>query len=228
MVRPAVFAPGGAVSLELLVLWFYLIEVVVLFRRPLRLIANVAHCIAASRLRRSCMHAPLGELDTWLVGKRWEFLQRAVREPYDDDSPFWSERSTLCELRPGAASVASPPPITIVTGLHDFFAEQCAQRRRPAGDLEGRCGRGSTRPWPPSTLTPPCARVPGSFGRLYSRGGAAAQHALDRRSVLALGLRLNGWGEAHLACDDRVPHQAHAATAATAQGRRRNSSKRKA
>ena len=136
VVRPAVFAPGGAVSLELLVLWFYLIEVVVLFRQPLRLIANVAHCIAASRLSRSCMHAPLGELDTWLVGKRWEFLQRAVREPYDDDSPFWSERSTLCELRPGAASVASPPPITIVTGLHDFFAEQCAQRRRPA-EIDG-------------------------------------------------------------------------------------------
>ena len=85
VVRPAVFAPGGAVSLELLVLWFYLIEVVVLFSQPSKLAANFYRCWRDGRLHKAQMHTPLGNLDEWLVGKPWPFFQSGVREPASDD-----------------------------------------------------------------------------------------------------------------------------------------------
>ena len=68
VVRPCVFAPGGAVALELLVLWFYLIELVALVRAPLKWLANVAACVRTRRLAKACMVAPLAELDRHLLG----------------------------------------------------------------------------------------------------------------------------------------------------------------
>ena len=97
---------------------------ITLTSRPLTLLANLLHCLCTRRLGRAAMHAPLGELDEWLVGKPWDFFQRGVREPHSDDGPFWAARSTLCELRHGHPECVTPPPITVVTGLHDFFAEQ--------------------------------------------------------------------------------------------------------
>ena len=125
VVRPAIFPENGAVALELLVLWFYLIEVVVLFGSPHRLAANLYRTWRDDRLRKAQMHAPLGNLDEWLVGKPWPFFQSGVREPGSDDSPFWASRSSLCEMRRGAAECVVPPPLHLVTGLHDFFARQC-------------------------------------------------------------------------------------------------------
>ena len=123
VVRPAVFSSAGAIALELLVLWFYLIELIAL-KGPFAFVRAVYRDLNTKRLSRAFMHAPLETLDRLLVGKEWEFFQGGVREPHNDDAPFWRERSTLCELRPERAGCVAPPPIHIVTGLHDFFAPQ--------------------------------------------------------------------------------------------------------
>ena len=113
-------------------LWFYLIEVIVLKPQPRKLLANLYTCVRERRLSRAFMHTPLVELDNYLVGKPWEFFQQGVREPYDDDGPFWGARSTLCELRAEHAERVQPPPMIIVTGLYDFFAEQGEKRTHHA------------------------------------------------------------------------------------------------
>ena len=136
VVRPAIFPEEGGVALELLVLWFYLIEVVVLFSQPSKLAANFYRCWRDGRLHKAQMHTPLGNLDEWLVGKPWPFFQSGVREPASDDSPFWTTRSSLCEMRPGRPGCVVPPPLHIVTGLHDFFAPQCLRDYQNAARLQ--------------------------------------------------------------------------------------------
>ena len=138
VVRPAIFHHNGAIASELLVLWFYLIEVICLPSLP-KFVANVYACWRDRRLSKAFMHAPLAELDEWLVGKPWDFFQAGVREPYDDDSPFWAQRSTLCELRKEHPECVTPPPVWIVTGLHDFFAEQALIDFTRAAALQPAC-----------------------------------------------------------------------------------------
>ena len=135
IVRPTVFVAGGAVSLELLVLWFYLIEMISL-AGPLAFLRAAVRDWRLGRLSRTCMHAPLGTLDQLLVGKRWEFWQAGVREPHSDDGPFWADRSTLCELRQDHEKCVAPPPLHIVTGLHDFFVSQALVDFRRASALQ--------------------------------------------------------------------------------------------
>jgi len=75
VVRSAVFSKGGAIALELLVLWFYLIEVIT-HRNPLRLGLALYRDWRDHRLSKAAMHEPLGELDTLLFGRTWDFFSR--------------------------------------------------------------------------------------------------------------------------------------------------------
>ena len=145
VVRPAVFSSGGAVALELLVLWFYLIEMIAL-TGPIGFLRACYRDISSRRLSRAFMHAPLATLDNLLVGKEWEFFQGGVREPHDDDGPFWRERSTLCELRPSHPDCVTPPPVHIVTGLHDFFVGQALIDFQRASALQPSA-RLTVAPW---------------------------------------------------------------------------------
>ncbi len=138
VVRPAVFSKGGAISLELLVLWFYLIEVIT-HKHPLALCRALYRDWRHRRLSRAAMHEPLGELDQLLFGREWDFFQRGVQEPYSDDGPFWSARSTLCELRADHPERVVPPPMHMVTGWHDFFARQSLQDYERAAAAQPAC-----------------------------------------------------------------------------------------
>jgi len=138
VVRSAVFSKGGAIALELLVLWFYLIEVIT-HRNPLRLGLALYRDWRDHRLSKAAMHEPLGELDTLLFGRTWDFFQGGVREPFSDDGPFWSARSTLCELRAEHPGCVVPPPTHMVTGWHDFFARQSLQDFERAAALQPDC-----------------------------------------------------------------------------------------
>ena len=74
VVRPAVFSSAGAIALELLVLWFYLIELIAL-KGPFAFVRAVYRDLNTKRLSRAFMHALLETLDRLLVGKEWEFFQ---------------------------------------------------------------------------------------------------------------------------------------------------------
>ena len=123
VVRPAVFAGGGAIALELLVLWFYLIEVIA-HATALQKCAAMVRDFRRGRLGKAMMHEPLGELDQLLFGRTWDFFQRGVAEPFAEDGPFWKQRSTLCELRREHEGCVTPPPLHIISGWHDFFVRQ--------------------------------------------------------------------------------------------------------
>ena len=138
VVRPAVFGEGGSISLELLVLWFYLIEIIT-HKSPVTLCRALYRDWRQGRLLRASMQEPLGELDLLLFGKRWDFFQRGVQEPHSDDGPFWSARSTLCELRPDHPDFVIPPPLHMVTGWYDFFARQSLQDYERAAAVQPAC-----------------------------------------------------------------------------------------
>ena len=114
---------AGGFSLELITYWFLLIDLVALAPTPLRLCVALLKALRDRPLTKAQGHTPLLELDEVLLGRRWPFYRDAISAP-DADGPFWSERSTLCELRAGRPGAVVPPPLHLVSGWHDFFLPQ--------------------------------------------------------------------------------------------------------
>ena len=116
--------------LELITYWFLLIDLVALAPTPLRLCVALLKALRDRPLTKAQGHTPLLELDEVLLGRRWPFYRDAISAP-DADGPFWSERSTLCELRAGRPGAVVPPPLHLVSGWHDFSSRRrCATSRR--------------------------------------------------------------------------------------------------
>ena len=114
---------AGGFSLELITYWFLLIDLVALAPTPLRLCVALLKALRDRPLTKAQGHTPLLELDEVLLGRQWPFYRDAISAP-DADGPFWSERSTLCELRAGRPGAVVPPPLQPLSRWPDFFLPQ--------------------------------------------------------------------------------------------------------
>jgi len=110
---------GGGFSLELCVLWLYLVFTLLqpaLMRSRLALCRTLYRDWRARRLERACLAAPLEQIDELLLGSKVGFVQEALVSPHAD-APCWrTPSSLLCDLpalpppTPVTALAATPPP----------------------------------------------------------------------------------------------------------------------
>ncbi|CAE7700287.1 cocE [Symbiodinium pilosum] len=118
-IRSAVFRPGGAVSFELVVLWFYLVLHLMkdLHEDPLSLPKKLWNGMRERKLRRAFKSLPLGKVDEIILGSQNAFLQDGLSAHGNEASRFWEGKDKLCSFeRP-------IPPCHILTGWYDFFLE---------------------------------------------------------------------------------------------------------
>ena len=113
---------GGGFSLELCVLWLYLVFTLLspaVMRSPLALARTLYRDVWRRRLlHKACMHAPLHELDQLLMGDRHAFVQEVLETP-QPSAPFWhTHSSTLCDLPPPLQQPRTPlePPYPVSAG----------------------------------------------------------------------------------------------------------------
>lgn len=132
-VRDAIFLPGGAISYELIVLWFYLV---------LHLLGDAEKSKYSFYLKllrgqwkgtvsRSLRHAPIGEIDTLLLGQKHEFLQAGLAAHSNPADGFWDDKDTLCHFE-------RVPPCHILTGWYDFFLDGALQDYCRAREKQSR------------------------------------------------------------------------------------------
>ncbi|CAJ1377658.1 unnamed protein product [Effrenium voratum] len=111
-IRSAVFRPGGAVSFELVVLWFYLV---------LHLMKDLGHDrwsffkklwqgMREGKLRRAFASLPMSKVDEIILGSTNNFLQDGLSAHGDTTSRFWEGKDKLCRFDKAV------PPCHILTG----------------------------------------------------------------------------------------------------------------
>jgi len=144
-VRSAAFLPQGAVALELMVLWLYLVlRLLAKLRRPWTFLQNAARGLCEGLPGKGMWHLPLSSLDTLVLGGPVPFLQEAL-EDTSETGRFWGRANVLCEFTPGEV-----PPVSILTGWHDFFLEEALvdyQRALDAGQEDVRLTIGTFSHW---------------------------------------------------------------------------------
>jgi len=118
-VHSVAFAQGG-LSLELIVLWFFVVMRVLAEHSPLAQARTWVEAWREMTISRAHMHTPLSQLDRVLLGKEVAFMQQALAHPAADD-PFWQTRDKLCDL----TTQSWLPPMHLVTCWFDFFASEC-------------------------------------------------------------------------------------------------------
>lgn len=121
-VHSAAFVQGGALSLELLLLWLFLVMRVLGSHSPLGQARAWLDGWRGRIISRAQMHTPLSSVDVLLLGRRVNFIRHALAQP-TADGPFWAARDKLCDIAAVGRS-GSLPPIHIITGWHDFFKDE--------------------------------------------------------------------------------------------------------
>jgi len=145
VVRPAVFLPGGAIALELVVLWLYLVmNLLASLHRPTDFFRNVVSGWRSGLPYKAWKSLPMAELDVLLTGKQIPFFQEALADP-EPDGQFWSTANVLCGFHRG-----SVPPVHIVSGWYDFFLRGSIadfHRARKAGQFDACLTIGNFAHW---------------------------------------------------------------------------------
>ncbi|CAK9072146.1 132 kDa protein [Durusdinium trenchii] len=118
-IRSAVFRPGGAVSFELVVLWFYLVLHLMkdLGRDRWSFVRKLWQGIREEKLRKAFKSLPMGKVDEIILGSPNSFLQAGLSAHGDASSGFWEGKEKLCNFEKPI------PPCHILTGWYDFFLE---------------------------------------------------------------------------------------------------------
>jgi hypothetical protein len=78
--------PGGAFSLELVVLWVTLVFQLLLLRRPDEMLRAAREMWSSSWWSRAKYISPLSSLDRLLLGRDWDFFQQASYRHFPDTS----------------------------------------------------------------------------------------------------------------------------------------------
>lgn len=128
-VKRAVLHPDGAISLELCLLWLYLV---------LNLMGGLESGVAAfarklcsgiwqGTLGKASMHLPICELDRIILGKEVPFWREGVRSFGNSGSTFWDDKDVLCDI------CEDGPPVHLFAGWFDIFLEQCLEDFKLAG-----------------------------------------------------------------------------------------------
>jgi len=89
-IRSAVFRPGGAISFELLVLWFYLILHLMkdMSRDRLSFVRKLWQGMREGKLRKAFKSLPMGKVDEIILGSPNSFLQAGL-VAHGDESDGW-------------------------------------------------------------------------------------------------------------------------------------------
>lgn len=118
-IRSAVFRPGGAISFELLVLWFYLVLHLMkdLSRDRLSFVRKLWQGMREGKLRRAFKSLPMGKVDEIILGSPNSFLQAGLVAHGDESDGFWEGKEKLCNFEKPI------PPCHILSGWYDFFLE---------------------------------------------------------------------------------------------------------
>ena len=85
-VRSVLVQPGGAFSLELVVLWVTLVFQLLLLRRPDEMLRAAREMWSSSWWSRAKYISPLSSLDRLLLGRDWDFFQQASYRHFRDTS----------------------------------------------------------------------------------------------------------------------------------------------
>jgi len=118
-IRSAVFRPGGAISFELLVLWFYLVLHLMkdLSRDRLSFVRKLWQGMREGKLRKAFKSLPMSKVDEIILGSPNSFLQAGLVAHGDETDGFWEGKEKLCNFEKPI------PPCHILTGWYDFFLE---------------------------------------------------------------------------------------------------------
>lgn len=118
-IRSAVFRPGGAISFELLVLWFYLVLHLMkdLGRDRLSFVRKLWQGMREGKLRKAFKSLPMGKVDEIILGSPNSFLQAGLVAHGDESDGFWEGKEKLCNFEKAI------PPCHILSGWYDFFLE---------------------------------------------------------------------------------------------------------
>eukprot|EP00927_Polykrikos_kofoidii_P023745 TRINITY_DN21767_c0_g1_i2.p1 TRINITY_DN21767_c0_g1~~TRINITY_DN21767_c0_g1_i2.p1 ORF type:complete len:663 (+),score=73.12 TRINITY_DN21767_c0_g1_i2:153-1991(+) len=121
-VREAVFLPGGAFSLELVVLWFYLVVHLLadVEKNPWSFVRKLLRGQWQGTVPRSLQHTPLADVDSLLLGYKHDFLQAGLAAHENPTDTFWHDKDKLCNFE-------RVPPCHILTGWYDFFLDGSLQ-----------------------------------------------------------------------------------------------------
>lgn len=119
-VRSAVFLPGGAVGLELVCLWLYLVlRLLSSAQRPLGFLRAALGGFLRGLPHAAMRRLPMRGLDELLTGGPAPFFQDALRHPAEDGA-FWRSADVLCDIS-SAGGRGALPKTHILSGWHDFF-----------------------------------------------------------------------------------------------------------
>lgn len=118
-IRSAVFRPGGAISFELLVLWFYLVLHLMkdMSRDRLSFVRKLWQGMREGKLRKAFKSLPMGKVDEIILGSPNSFLQAGLVAHGDESDGFWEGKEKLCNFEKAI------PPCHILSGWYDFFLE---------------------------------------------------------------------------------------------------------
>eukprot|EP00933_Yihiella_yeosuensis_P017001 TRINITY_DN14334_c0_g1_i1.p1 TRINITY_DN14334_c0_g1~~TRINITY_DN14334_c0_g1_i1.p1 ORF type:complete len:703 (+),score=104.57 TRINITY_DN14334_c0_g1_i1:58-2109(+) len=118
-VRSAVFRPGGAVSYELVVLWFYLVLHLMkdMQTQPISFFQKSWQGLWNGTLKRAYKALPISKVDEVILGSRNDFLQSGLAAHDNPESDFWEDKDRLCQFEKAV------PPCHILTGWYDFFLD---------------------------------------------------------------------------------------------------------
>mmetsp|Transcript_67010 Transcript_67010/g.158035 ORF Transcript_67010/g.158035 Transcript_67010/m.158035 type:complete len:627 (+) Transcript_67010:42-1922(+) len=132
--RSAIFRPGGAVSFELVVLWFYLVLHLMkdLHHDPLSLPKKLWQGMREGKLRRAFRSLPIGKVDDIILGSRNDFFQDGLDAHGNETSRFWEGKEKLCSFE------RAIPPCHILTGWYDFFLEGAVEDFAKAAQKGGK------------------------------------------------------------------------------------------
>jgi len=118
-VKSAVFHPKGAVSFELISLWFYLVAHLMtdMHHDPWSFVRKFWTGFRQGTVQQAMSHLPMNELDRKLLGYKHDFLQAGLAAQANPEDTFWDDKDKLCNFEKPV------PPCHILTGWYDFFLE---------------------------------------------------------------------------------------------------------
>lgn len=120
-VKSAMFLPGGAFSVELVLLWLHLVIHLMadLEHDPSSFVRKFLGALWKQPLQKAFRHLPLTDVDKMLLGKEHDFFQEGIQSESNPESTFWDDKDVLFDFE------GEVPPCNFITGWYDFFLEEC-------------------------------------------------------------------------------------------------------
>jgi len=128
-VKRAVLHPDGAISLELCLLWLYLVQNLMSCMQQgiYAFLHKLVSGVWKETLKTASLHLPVCELDHFILEKDVDFWRQGLQSFDDPSSTFWEDKDLLCEV------TKDGPPVHIISGWYDIFFDQCLEDFQRAG-----------------------------------------------------------------------------------------------